>query len=279
MKLISALLFFVLMFHTAVSFAEGQDSTYDRVLKSETIRCGYINYPPHFIIDPVSGKKSGISYDIMEEAARVLGLKVEWAEELGWGNTVEALNSKRVDAVCTSFWQNPVEGKYVFFTEPMFYSAVGAYVDAENTQINSDLSNVNDPSVRVSASDGAISFYVAQQDFPKATILSLPNMTDETQMLMEVDAGKADIAFIETYLGEKFIKANPKSLKNLVPNNPVRLFGNTFALPMDDVRFKSMLDSALVPMIQGGLVDRIISKYEEVPGGIYRVAQPFEVKE
>jgi ABC-type amino acid transport substrate-binding protein len=251
-------------------------SVYDRVMASGTIRCGYINYPPHLIVDPATKKISGISHDIVEEMAALLQLKVEWTEEVGWGSTVEAMRSNRVDAICTSFWQNPVEGRYVAFTIPLFYSAVGAYVRADETRIKPDLGNLDDPKFLISGSDGAVASTIAQQDYPKATLKSLPNMTDETQMLMEVTAGKADIAFIETYLGEKFIKANPGSLKNLVPNKPVRLFGDTFAIPMDDYKFKTMLDSALVQMLYGGRVDKIIKKYEEVPGGIYRVAKPYE---
>lgn len=253
-----------------------KESTYDRVLRTGIIRCGYVNYPPYLIVDPAAKVMSGIAYDIAEELARVLNLKIEWTEEVGWANTVEALRSRRVDAICTSFWQNPVEGKYLGFTVPMFYSPVGAYVKADNTTLKRDLSNVNDPAVRVSASDGALSFFIAQRDYPKATILSLPNMTDETQMLMEVASRKADITFIETYLGEKFIKKNRGTLKNLTPDKPVRLFGNTFPIPMGDVAFKSMLDSALIPMIEGGIVDRIIKKYEEVPNEILRVAPPYQ---
>ncbi len=255
-----------------------KESTYDRVLRTGVIRCGYINYPPHLIVDPATKAISGISHDIIEEAARVLGLKVEWAEEVGWANTVETLRTGRVDAICTSFWQNPVEGKYVGFTVPTYYSAVGAYVKADNKTLKADLSNINDPAVRISASDGAISFFIAQQDYPKATVVSLPNMTDETQMLMEVDSGKADITFIETYLGEKFIKANAGSLKNLTPQKSVRIFGDTFAIPMGDTALKSMLDSALIPMIEGGTVDRIIKEYEEVPNGILRVAAPYKIE-
>jgi len=262
----------------AQAASKPKESSYDRVLRTQTIRCAYINYPPHFIVDAATKKMSGISYDIMAEAARVLGLKIDWVEEVGWANTVEEIRSDRADAICTSFWQNPVEGKYLGFTTPLFYSAVGAYVRSDNNNLRKDLSNINDPKVRISASDGSISFFTAQQDYPKATTLSLPNMTDETQMLMEVNAGKADITFIETYLGEKFIKANPKSLKNLASDHPVRLFGNTFAIPIEDVKFKSMLDSALIPMIQGGVVDKIITKYEEVPNGMLRVAKPYDLK-
>lgn len=277
-KFLAFILTFCILLSSPPAFAESKESSYDRVLRTQTIRCGYINYPPHLIIDPNTQKMSGISYDTMEEVARMLGFKVDWTEELGWGNTVEAIRSGRIDALCVSLWPSAVEGKYVGYTVPMFYSAVGAYVRVDENRFKSDLSNLNDPKFRISATDGNISFFTAQQDFPKATVLSLPNMTDETQMLQEVNAGKADVAFIETYLGEKFIKTNPNTVKDIIPHSPIRIFGNTFGLPMEDVRLKSMLDAAITPLIEGGMLERIIKKYEEVPNGILRVSKPYEVQ-
>ena len=140
----------------------------------------------------------------------MLGFKVEWAEELGWATTVEAMRSGRVDAICTSYWQNPVEGKYVGFTVPTFYSAVGAYVKAV---INDQAINVGDPAIKISAaSDGAISFSLPAR-FPKAMVISHPNMTDETQMLMDVDSGKADITFCETYWARNLSRPTLDHLK------------------------------------------------------------------
>lgn len=267
-------LFCLLLPFQAFAETSGQ-SAYNRVLASETLRCGYINYPPHIIVDPATKTITGIAHDIVEEMAALLGLKVVWAEELGWGNTVEAMRAGRVDAICNSFWQNPVEGKYVGFTVPLFYSAVGAYVRADETRIKPDLSNLNDPQFRISGSDGAVASTTARQDFPLATLISLPNLTEETQMLQEVAADKADITFIETAVGEKFLKANPGTLKNLAPSRPVRLFGNTFALPIHDAALKSMLDSALMQMLQGGRVEKILNRYEETPGTMLRVAPPY----
>ncbi len=257
--------------------APSQETTYDRVLRTGVLRCGYINYPPHFIIDPTTGQKSGISFDLMNEAARLLSLKVEWVEELGWGNTVTALQSSRVDAICTSFWQNPVEGRYLGFTMPLFYSAVGAYVRATDTRFDTDLTRLNAKDVRISVGDGNIAALIAQQTFPRATLISLPNMTDETMQLEEVKSGKADVTFIETQLGETYAQKNEGAVRNLVPAQPLRVFGNTFALPIHDTALKSMLDSALVQLLNGGFVEQTLQKYETVTGGIYRTAKPYRM--
>ncbi|MCB9988144.1 MAG: transporter substrate-binding domain-containing protein [Rhodospirillales bacterium] len=259
-----------------VSEEKQKETTYERVMRTGTIRCGYIDYSPHLIVDPATGKKSGITHDIMEEAARLLGLKIDWAEELGWGNTVTAIESNRVDAICTSFWQNPVEGRYLGFTIPLFYSAVGAYVKEDDHRFDGGLSDVDSPEIRISATDGNMAFLVAGQDFPSARLVSLPNMTDETTQMLEVATGKADITFVETYLGEQYRKNNPGTLRNVIPDNPIRVFGNTIAIPQDDVRFQSMLNAALVQLLNGGFVEKTIRKYEEVDGGIYRAAKPYQ---
>src|ERR1039458_8039271 len=59
-------------------------SAKDRVLKRGVIRAGYAIYPPASFKDPNTGKISGICVDVLEEAAKNLGLKVEWTEEVPW---------------------------------------------------------------------------------------------------------------------------------------------------------------------------------------------------
>ena len=51
------------------AFAADKESAYERVLRTGVLRCGYIAYPPHLIVDPATGTISGISHDIIEEAA------------------------------------------------------------------------------------------------------------------------------------------------------------------------------------------------------------------
>ncbi len=56
-----------------VTNSRGQ-STYDRVIQSGKIRCGYIVYPPGCIKDPNTGKLSGIGIDTIELVAKKTGL-------------------------------------------------------------------------------------------------------------------------------------------------------------------------------------------------------------
>ncbi|HBM91071.1 MAG TPA: hypothetical protein DD400_04245, partial [Rhodospirillaceae bacterium] len=87
----------VITFPEKTSATASKESVYDRVLRTETIRCGYSVWKPLMWVDPNSNKKMGIFPDLMEEIGRRLGLKIVWQEELGWGMVVESVKTGRVD--------------------------------------------------------------------------------------------------------------------------------------------------------------------------------------
>ncbi|MCB1556441.1 MAG: hypothetical protein KDJ15_03915, partial [Alphaproteobacteria bacterium] len=44
--------------------AHAMDSGYDRVMRTGTIRCGYIAFPPYLMQDLNTGEFSGLAYDL-----------------------------------------------------------------------------------------------------------------------------------------------------------------------------------------------------------------------
>ncbi len=254
-----------------------KETAYERVIRTQTLRCGYVMHPPHVAKDPTTGKLSGAIVDILNEAGRLLNIKVDWTEEVGWGNSVESLQSGRVDAICTDYWMNPVEGRYVGYSMPLYYETVVAYGRADDRRFIRNLDAVNDISVTVSATDGSINGIIAQQDFPMAKISWLPNMTADLQVLTEVESGKADIAFVPVQDGLRYAQANPGKLINLTPDRPLRAFPVTIALPQSDTALKTMLDSAFVQMLYGRFVDKTLDKHGMPADAVFRVARPYEV--
>ncbi|MDD5586962.1 MAG: transporter substrate-binding domain-containing protein [Alphaproteobacteria bacterium] len=254
-----------------------RETAYERVMRTKTLRCGYVVDIPHVTKDPATGALSGVIVDVMNEAGRLLKLKVDWAEELGWGTTVEALRSGRVDAVCTDFWMEPLEGSYVGYSMPLYYGAMVVYVRADDHRFDGGLEAVNDPAVTVSVTDGEMAGFVVQEYFPKAKVLSMPNMTDVGQNLLNVASGKADVVFVDAMTGLRYERNNPGKLKRLTPDKPLLIFPATIALPQGDVALKSTLDSALAQLLNGGLVNKALEKYKLPADVTYRAAKPYEV--
>ncbi len=264
-----------LMFSAAPARAA---EVFDRVMESGKIRCGYV-ISQALKKDPNTGEMSGIMADVVTEMGRLLDFEIEWAAELGWAETVDAMTANKIDAVCTNFWVEPFGAHYVGYTMPVYYSAVTAYIRAEDHRFDESLDPVNDPAVRVVSSDGEMASLIAGQDYPKATIVYLPQMgTDSSIQLMEIAHRKGDITFIDTALGKAFEATNPGLVRNITPENPVRVFANTIALPLGDVKLKSMLDAALLQMHLSGFVDKTLDKHETYPGSYYRAARPWEAR-
>lgn len=253
------------------------ETAYERIMRTGKIRCGYINHPPHLLKDPATGKISGISHDIMEEAGRLLKLDIEWKEEINWPTIVTAMQSGRIDSVCTNFWQNPEEAKYIGFSIPLFYSAVGAYARMDDTRFDVGLSAANHSDIKISTANGTMASIIAKQDFPLAQLISIPNLSAETQMLMDVQNYKSDITFVESYVAEDYIQNNPQTnLVNLIPDNPIRYFGNVIVIPHNDGRYKNMLDTTFTHILNSKYVEKTIQKYTKQRERSYPVSPIYE---
>ncbi len=255
-----------------------KSSLYDRVIKAGKIRCGYVVYTPGCLKDPNTGKLSGIGIDTLEMVAKNLGLKIEWAEEVGWGSMIEGLQTNRYDMVATPIWTNANRAKLVDFSQPLFYSPVFAYVKAGNKRLSErNIQALNSPAYKIATVDGETAEIIAQEDFPRAKVVSLPQLSDLAQLLLNVSSGKSDATFTEPALAAGFLANNPGAVEPLGTATPLRIFSNCWMFRRDQFEFKRMIDTALDQVINSGALNKIISRYEPAPHTLYRVALPYQL--
>jgi polar amino acid transport system substrate-binding protein len=262
---------------TAIQHSSGSTSAvYERVMQQGKIRCGYVIYDPGCLKDPNTGKLSGIGIDTLEMVAKNLGLKVEWTEEVGYGSMIEGLQSNRYDVVATPLWTNANRARLVDFSKPLFYSPVFVYVKAGDRRFNANNWHMlNSPQYSVSTIDGETAEIIAREEVPNAKKVSLPQLADFSQLLLNVSSGKADATFTEPAGAAAFIKNNPKAVQTI--GKPVRVFPNCWVFRRGQMEFKNMIDTALDQLINSGAVDKIIRKYEPAPHALYRVALPYQM--
>ena len=278
-KIIGIIIFIVAVVFITVKFTvrtQNLDNTvYNRVVSSGTIRACYVVYPPASIKDPNSGKLSGVFVETLNKAAENMGMKVDWNAEVGWGEMIEALNSSKCDIVGSPAWSNSTRGKSAEFSQPIYYSAINAYVRADDNRFNANVTVANNANYRLATIDGETSQLIASRQFPKAKTLQLPQSTDVSQMILNVVDGKADMAFVEPVVANAYIKNNPGKIK-IVSDKPVVIYGNVMLIKKGEFVFKSMIDNAMIELLNNGYVDSVINNYEkDYPGGFYKVALPY----
>ena len=281
MRLLLSFLAIVLFVAAAapVHAAGEKESVYDRVMRTGTIRCSYALWPPTvFYKDAHSGAIKGIFPEIMETMAENLHLKVEWAEEVGWGQVVETLRSGRTDVFCSALWQVAELGRYIDFNTPLFYSTAYLYVRPDDHRFDDDFSKINTPDVKMAIMDGENSDAIQRMQFPQSTPVAIPQLAEITQMLMNVQTGKADVVFTEPGLVKDFLKTNPDSLRK-VGDQPFQVYPNSFGVLLGETKLRIMMDSALTEMLNQGIVQKIVDKYEPDKNVFIPVAKPYQMPE
>ncbi|MDP3981002.1 MAG: transporter substrate-binding domain-containing protein [Chlamydiota bacterium] len=252
-------------------------STLATVLDRKEIRVGYVVYPPDMIKDPNTGELSGIFHDALEKAASNLGLKVNWVEEVGWGTMIEGLKAGRYDMVGSSVWPNSPRAVQADFTIPLTYSLISVAARIDDTRFDKSYDALNSPDVKISIIDGELTQSIVKEQFPNMKVISLPQLADKSQFLLDVSTRKADVAFVPPLEIDRFLKNNPDTIKIVQPKNPLRVYGNVMMFLQGQEAFKSMLNVALTEEINSGYIDSLVKKYQTSPNSFYPVAKPFEL--
>jgi len=252
-------------------------TVYSRVASTNTLRAAYITYPPAVMRDAKTGKMTGAFVEVIEQAAKNLGWKVQWTEEVGWGAQIEGLQNDRYDIVGSPVWANPTRARLTTLSRPVYYSGIGIYVRNGDRRFANNIGSINNSKVRIATIDGETADLIAQTQFPAAKRISLPQLSDISEMFLQVTTGKADVAFAEPYFGFQFQKANPGSLRNIAETTPIKTLGNCYMMKAGETQLQQALDVAIEDLQNSGFVDQVLNKFEPAPNTFYRVAQPYRV--
>lgn len=247
----------------------------DSVVQKKVLRVAYFVVPPLLSKKPGSNDLSGPLYDFINDLGKNLSVKVEWVEEANLSTLGAGFDSGRYDLIAFPLWETGDRGKQVDFSIPLFYSRVSAYVRANDTRFDSDLTKINNPNITVAAIDGEMAGVIALADYPKAQIDSKPQLVDYSQLLLEVSSGKSDITFFNEIFGNRFIRANPGKIKRVPTNWPIRMFSETLVLPEGDYRFKELINSTLTEMLQNGALEAAMTRHGVDPNEYLLPAYPY----
>lgn len=235
------------------------ETAYERVMRTGTLRCGYVAWPPFFDVEPNTGKVIGFNVDVVNGIAGFLDLRVEYIPVVV-GQQVQDLNSGRVDAVCGDGPWLLGTVKYLDYAQPYYYQGSYLYGRADESRIKT-LADLNQKTITFIGMDGDVSSDLAPRRFPQATLRSLSTMADSAQLLTEVVSGKADIVILDSQSADRYMKNNPGKIK-LLFKNPIAVQGASFSVKKGEDDLLRMLSGAVLVALNNGLVDDVIAHYD-----------------
>lgn len=278
-KLLSVLFALCLLPVMAQASESSHESALDRIIRTGVIRCGYYVFPPATYRDINTNAMSGLSVDIMNRIAERAALKVEWTEEVTFGNWVPAMQSNRFDMVCTSMWPELTMGKAVLFTHSLFYSGLSPAVRADDARFNAStrLDRLNQPDITMLTQEGNMTDSVARAAFPNAKFYPLPPESDPGSYYQTLLTRKADAMLTDRNGVHEFNKTNNGAIVLVDPAHPVKLQSFPLVVNRGEPELRDFLNLAIDEMNNSGEIDNILRKWESEPGLTYlRVAQPFQ---
>ena len=230
-----------------------------RVLRTQTLRCGYVLSEPYLLRDPNTGRFSGIAFDTMTALTKELGLKLDWAEETGWGSFQEGLNAGKFDAMCVPVYQSGARAKIALLTTPLFYDTLFMTKREGDPRFDSRES-INQPSVRIKTIDN-VTMSVKDDLFPQAQEDFAVQAVDETQLYLDVAARKADVGFGNQGGLRRFNASSPTKLAFALGGQPVRLFATSLAVKLGETDLKNALDTSIAALTTAGVTQKIVAPY------------------
>lgn len=240
--------------------ATTQQSAFDRVTASKTLRCAYAPYDP-FLIIGTDGTIKGIFHDIVEEAGKRLGLKIVWAEEVGYGNINTGFMTNRYDAFCAGLWPAGSRAASTLFSRPIVLDPVSVWVRGNDARFDGQMNSLNNPVYKIANTDGDATASMANALFPNAGRVTMSQNQTIGEEISQVTTGKADAMFRDYLTADRFMQTSPGSLKDLSPGKPPLIYALTIGYNQHEDALKNMIDIVLDDMERDGTIGRVVKTY------------------
>lgn len=252
-----------------------KESVYDRVIRTGELRCGYFTWKPSFIKDANTGEMSGLFHDYMEELGGALHLKIVWAEEVALGDVPAALQSGRIDAMCSSTFVISERARVMDFIQPLYFVPLHAYARVDDSRFDGFTTEAfNTAAYKVAILEGGVTSIIQRYYLPQAQTYELPQFTSPAELFASLAMGKADFVLYERYTFEDYNAHNPGKLKR-VTGQPIKIFPLAVAVAKNQDALREMLDTATTDLQLAGALEKIIAKYEVYPGTLIRPSVPY----
>ena len=237
-------------------FAE-EPSILKKVVDKGIMTVGVPKYENFSWISPITGKWEGISIDIMDYLAEMMGVKIEY-KEVGWPVFPIELENGSIDIFASTAHYTVPRAMKVAFPYPVLWQDTGILTLTENADKYKTLEDVNKKGVKIIVMIGSYEDSIVPKVFPNATILRIeaPSITD---IIMGLKSGQADLVASSTLNTWEF--SEKYDWLSLLPIGRLAPGMQSFPVKYGDWEWFHFLDSYFRDIVSSGFVDRIVQKW------------------
>lgn len=228
------------------------EGTLDRIKSSGVLQvCGVDGLLPYSSSDP---NVPGFEVEIAQAMAAELGVRAEYVW-VTWDALIPALTSERCDAIINGMFITEERDQIIDFTKPYYASGETILVRKDNESVR-DLKDLDGKSV------GVLAGSVTVGELEKKGIGNLEVYPDQNTIILELNNGRIDAAYLEAPSAALTIKNDPtlnvKVVESYVPDER---WNAGVGLREEDDDLEQALNDVIDNLHEKDTVRTILNKY------------------
>lgn len=233
--------------------ANAQSAAVKRIDSQKTLRVGWAVWHPYVFRNPKTNQLEGISYDLVQEMGKAMGVKVEWVED-NWSTLPAGLQAHKFE-ITNLMAITPPRAAVVGFSAPVTQHGLSLIAPQAEVAKTKSWQEWDRPGVKIAVTLGANSDMFVTEKFKRAEIVRLKTVPENVLALV---SGRVH-AHASTIDALKSIQKEHKDL-GIVPGS----FGASevaFALPKGDAELEKRVNAYISKAKSSGRVDQLLQKY------------------
>jgi len=235
------------------AFAQ-QASALDDIQKRGVLKVGWATVYPDFYRDAATGGFRGSSFDIVEDLAKTLGVKLELVED-SWATLVAGIQSGKFDMTIPSLGITLPRALAISYSEPVYSNSVGLMIRKQDGERFKTLQDFDKPEIRLSVTLGSNADMFLTRAMKSAQILRVKAAPDSIAQLL---SNRAD-AWVSPTQSFAKVAAEQTSLAEFTGGN----IGDSpiaFGFRAGDYRLKEWLDYYVNELRNTGQLQQILDR-------------------
>lgn len=230
-------------------------SRLDDVIKAGKLRvCTPGDYKP-FSLAKADGGFEGLDVDLVQAAAKSLGVQVEWVKT-AWPKLMDDFVEK-CDVGVGGISVSTDRAKRAGFSMPYMINGKAPITRCENVAKFQTVADINKPTVTVITNPGGSNERFVRANLPLAKVVVF---NDNVTIFDEILKGNADVMISESVETVTQQKARP-GLCAVNPDRPLQYGEMGWLLPRGDSAMKAWVDTWLHLSKAGGEFDRTLERW------------------